>query len=154
MKFSIALTIDGDQNGKASLINDFSESMKSFLKNRDYGGCIHEWLILLTIVQPPAGYEQLFKFHNPKYTENKSRKNRFTGEVYQIFKRFDYSIQLSGDLYSRFMNGTSNESRKILADEILKSLSNFDGLSKKIEIDEIENVKKDVRLFFEEQELV
>lgn len=82
------------------------------------------------IVNPPIGYEHLFKDFKPKFIEHKVSINKHTGELLEIDRYFNYSVKITGETYSSFIGGTEEESKKILATTILKSLSQLDALPK------------------------
>lgn len=160
MKFSIGFTLDAvsldetTRKNKSSVVYDFGKNISEYIKKLDYGEGIVEYAIKLYIVNPPSGFEHLFKDFKPKFTEHKLLTNKFTGEKLELNKYFNYSVKITGDLYNKFLIGTVEESEKILATEILKSLSNLDALPKKIKDFDKERFKADMQQFFKAQKLV
>jgi hypothetical protein len=160
MKFSIGLTLDAVsfdetiRTNKSSVVYDFGKNIIEYIKKLDYGEGIVEYAIKLYIVNPPIGFEHLFKDFKPKFIEHKLIPNKYTGEKLELNKYFNYSIKITGDLYNKFLTGTVEESEKILATEILNSLSNLDALPKKIKDFDKERFKADMEQFFKAQKLV
>lgn len=160
MEFSLALTIDSHSMGeseaqkKSLLINDFFGQVNSYIKDRKYGNDIYQYLVSLYIVNPPKGYEHLHKDFKPKYTEYKALINKFSGDKMEIEKQFHYSIKVTGERFKEFVSASETESRKILAQEILNSLSNLEALPKKVKDFDKEKFKTDMQQFFKEQNLM
>lgn len=160
MKFSIGLTLDAvsldetTRTNKSSIVYDLGENISEYIKKLDYGEGIVEYAIKLYIVNPPIGFEHLFKDFKPKFTEHKLIPNKYTGEKLELNKYFNYSIKITGDLYDKFVTGTVEESEKILATEISNSLSNLDLLPKKIKDFDKERFRADMQQFFKEQKLL
>jgi len=132
MKFSVSLTIGKEAQYRSSLIYDLFHNIDEFLKTRFYGDSICKYSIIIYVVNPPSGYEHLFKDFKPKYVEYKLLTNKLTGEPLEIIKKFNYSIRIDGELYDKFSNSTDNECKRILIKEILNSFSNLDKLPKKV----------------------
>ncbi|GAA0875034.1 hypothetical protein GCM10009118_14420 [Wandonia haliotis] len=160
MNFSIALRIDAFSMGedmakkKSFIINDFSKQINAYIKVRDYGNDIYQYLVSIDVVNPSEGYEHLYKDFKPKYTEYKALINKFSGDKMEIEKQFHYSIKITGELFDEFISTTETEGRKILAQELLKSLSNLDALPKKVKDFDKERFKADMEAFFKEQNLL
>ena len=150
MKFTLALTLDKDAQSKASTINDFFKQVNAFVQSKDYGNGIIEYFIIFRVINPPIGYEHLHKDFKPKFIEHKSLTNKLTGEPLIIEKQFSYSIKIQGEKFKSFIATTENESKKILASEILNSLYNLDALSKKVKDFDMERFKADMQQFFNE----
>lgn len=147
MKFKINLTINEEANKKTSLIHSFSESLKGYFVNKDYGASIEDILIGLTCVNIPQGFEHLFKQHKPFYVDFKVIKNKHTGESIELKKHFHYSVKFNNEEYDEFVNASDEESKKILSKLLLDSLSNFDVLPKKIKDFDKERFKTDLESF-------
>jgi hypothetical protein len=160
MEFTLALTIDSNSMGenvaqkKSLLINDFFKQVNDYIKKRDYGDDIKQCLIGFYVVNPPKGYEHLHKDFKPKYTEHKVLTNRLTGDKIEIEKQFHYSIKINGAYFEEFVSANETESRMILAQEILNSLSNLDFLPKKVNDFDKEKLKSDMKTFFKEHDLL
>lgn len=148
MQFSTVVTCDRNASNKSDIINELQKSINSYVNTNNYGNDIMDYFINFDITNYPDGYEHLQKKFKPKYTEHRVSVNRYTGEKMEIIKQFHYSIIIGGDLYNMFINGTREESMKIIATEIFKSFSNLDKLPKKVTDFEKEKFKSDMRFFF------
>jgi len=148
MKLVSTLHIDREAQKKSLLITDLFRGINDFIKNKKYGHGIYQYMISLYVINPPEGYEHLFKDFKPKFTEHKLTKNRFTGERVEIKKQFHYSIRIDGNAYSDFVKASKMKTKKILASEILKSLSNLDALPKKVKDFNRERFKSDIENYF------
>lgn len=154
MKVVLALTLDKDAQTKSRLINNLFVDLNAFVKNKDYGSGILEYLVICQIVNPPVGFEHLHKDFKPKFIEHKSLTNRITGEPLVIEKQFSYSIKINGEKFDEFIESTDEESEKLLAIEFLNSLSYLDMLPKKIKDFDKEKFKSDMEQFFKEQKII
>ena len=88
MKFSISITIDEKASNKAHLIIALSESLKEYFKNKNYGEEVEEYIIGCICTLPPEGFEKFNKPKKPIYIDDKTTKNRFTGEEQRMYKLF------------------------------------------------------------------
>ena len=154
MRFSITLTIDAPASKKSALINAFSKLLDEFINNRNYGEGIFECLISLFVVNPPPGFEHLYKGFKPKFIEYKKTINRYTGEEIEIIKLLHYSIKIEGDLYKNFVDSPDHICQKILASLIFKSLPDLDASFVKMKNFDKEKFKKDIEMFFKENNLI
>jgi len=154
MKFTLALTLDKDAQSKSSTIDNFFKEVGTFVQSKNYGGGIIEYFIICRVINPPIGYEHLFRDFKPKFIEHKSLINKLTGQPFVIENQFSYSIKIQSEKYKNFIEANENESRKILAFEILNSLSNLDALPKKVKDFDKEKFKSDMQEFFKEQNLL
>ena len=154
MEFKVVLTLENSARNKSDLINDLFNNINDFVANRKYGEGIYQYLISLYIINPPKGYEYLHKNLKPKYTDHKLINNRFTGGELEIKKQFHYSIRVDGEMYDTFIGASEEESKKLLATEILNSLSYLDKLPKKIKDFDKNKFKADIKNFFKDQELI
>ncbi|MCZ8169770.1 MAG: hypothetical protein ACK5RV_07820 [Flavobacterium sp.] len=160
MDFSLALTIDSFSIGesmaqkKSVLINDLFKRINGYIKGRDYGNGIYQYLISLYVINPPKGYEHLHKDFKPKFTEYKALTNKISGEKMEIEKQFHYSVKIKGENFEEFVSANETESKKLLAQEILRSLSNLDALPKKVKDFDKERFKEDLEQFFKSEKLI
>ncbi len=132
MNFDISLTIDDGGKHKTGILHDLSIEMGNFLRERDYGQSIQSYVIGLTCVLVPTGYQTLFKQKKPVYVKDKVKSNRFTTEDIRLHKIFIDDIVLTPSEYEDFVSGTNSESLKIVAKRILNTMSNLDMLLKKV----------------------
>lgn len=154
MNISISLIIDPMAKHKSNTIVSMSQELKVFFADRFYGEDIQDYVIGFTCVLPPEGFEHLFKKKKPVYVDDKTKKNRFTGEQERMFKLFIDSIDLDSTEYTDFVDSSDEESKRILAKKILKSLENLDKLPKKVKDFDKERFKQDMEHFFKEHDLL
>jgi hypothetical protein len=160
MKFTISLRLfeislsETVRKNVEKVVGELNDRMNTYIEKQDYGNSILEYEVILYVLNMPEGYEHLFKNFKPKYTEYKTLTNSHTGEKLEINKLFNYSIKIEGELYSKFTTSTDKESQRILASEILKSLTNLDVLPKKVKGFDKERFKADIEQFFKEQDLI
>lgn len=152
MKLNISATIDNGAQHKLTLFTDFSNSLKNSL-NKDYGNDLNEISIHCFCANPSKEFEHFYKIKKPKYVANKLIKNKYTGESLLLEKVFMYDIKIDNQEYEVFINTSDEESKKILAIEILKSLENLNKLPKTVEFNK-EQFIKDVEFYFREQDLI
>lgn len=154
MDFKVVLTLSKDAQNKSALINNLFSDINNFVVDGKYGEGIYEYLVSLYVINPPIGYEHLHKDFIPKYTEYKLVNNKFIGKKLEIKKQFHYSIKIDGKAYSNFLKASEEENKKLLAKEILKSLSNLDKLPKKVKDFDKERFKSDMEQFFKSENLI
>lgn len=147
MKFNISLRVDNNANNKIILINEFIDSLEKYFATKGYGSDVEYILIGLTCVYVNEGFEHLYKVYPLKYVDFKILKNKFTGESIELKKQIHYSVKLNNDEYEEFVNGSDEESKKILYKLLFDSLSNFDALPKKIKDFDKERFKTDLESF-------
>lgn len=147
MKITLALTLDKDVQSKANLVHDLFKDINEFVAIRDYGKDLHDLFIICRIINPPIGFEHLYKDFKPKFIEYKSLINKLTGEPFVIERQFSYCIKIQGKKFKDFIAATEIESKKILGLEILSSLSNFDKLTTRVKDFDKEKFKADMQEF-------
>lgn len=154
MLFELAIIIDVGTESKSYIIHDLAMDIQAYMCNKNYGNDVEKYLIGITIVNPPKGFEHFVKKQKPKYTAYKMLKNKFTGEDLEIVKQYDDNIVITGEDYLRFLPLDEDNSRKFIASEILKSLNHLDYLSKKVKDFDTEKFKRDIIDFFKSRELI
>lgn len=154
MEFAVSLTIDNKAERKSVIIENFFKEINFFVKSKEYGEGINQYLIILYVINPPVGYEHLHKDFKPKFVEYKSLTNNLTGEPFIIEKQFSYSLKINGENFEEFVSVADEQSKKLLAKEILNSLYNLDALPKKVKDFDKERFKADLKQFFKEQDLI
>ena len=150
MNFGISQEIDVDAQEKSSLIIFLSDTLKEYLSKRDYGQDVQNIFIGCICVKPREGFEEWFKIRKPKYKEIEKIK-LLDNSIKEFKGTFSYDIKLNFD---EFVSATETESRRILAQEILNSLSNLDALPKKVKDFDKEKFKSDIEQLFKEHDLV
>lgn len=154
MKFAISTTTDLGSRHKSSIINEISIALSKYFNNKSYGNDILDYIVGCLCTSPPEGFE---KFNNPQkpiYVDDKTTRNRFTGEQQRMFKLFINEFNFNNEEYADFVNSSDEESKKILAKKILESLENLDKLPKKVKDFDKERFKQDMEHFFQEQNLL
>lgn len=154
MEFAIIQYTDTKSYLKSNLVQEVSNNLQSLLKNKTYGTDIETFLIGFLAVKTKPGYEDWYKEKKPKYVDYKQSKNRITGETMEVVKNYGYDIKFDNELYDEFVNGTDEESKKLLAREILKSFIHLDKLPKKVKDFDKKKFKMDVENFFKEEGII
>lgn len=143
MNFGISQEIDVEAQEKSSVIIFLSDKLKGYLSDRDYGQDVQNIFIGCICVKPREGYEEWFKIRKPRYKAIDKIK-LLDGNTVELIGVYGYDIKLNFD---EFVSATETESRKILAQEILNSLSNLDALPKKVKDFDKEKFKSDMEQF-------
>lgn len=154
MEFAITKELDIKSYEKSTLIQEVSDDLGSYLKNRNYGDDIEVFLIGFVGVKTKPGYEDWYKERKPRYVDYKQSKNRLTGLVMETIKEYSYDIKFDNELYDKFVNSSDEDSKKLLVEKILESFEHLDKLPKKVKDFDKEKFKTDVEEFFREQGLV
>jgi hypothetical protein len=147
MDFSLTQesNLEGDKN--IQLI-EFSNSLKEYFISKSYGEDLNYFVIGIICVKPE--FETFFKVRKPRYKAF-DKINLLDGNTAELIGVYGYDIKLNFD---EFVSATETESRKILAQEILNSLSNLEALPKKVKDFDKEKFKSDMKQFFKEHDLV
>lgn len=147
MDFS--LTQESNLEGvKNKQIIDFSNSLKEYFINKSYGEGINHFLIGIICVKPE--FESFFKVRKPRYKAIDNIKF-FDGNKTELIGVYGYDIRLN---FEEFVSASETESKKILATEILNSLTNLDVLPKKVKDFDKERFKEDIEQFFKSEKLI
>lgn len=154
MEFAITKELDIKSYEKSTLIQEVSDDLGSYLKNRNYGDDIGVFLIGFVGVKTKPGYEDWYKERKPRYVDYKQSKNRLTGLVMETIKEYSYDIKFDNELYDKFVNSSDEDSKKLLVEKILESFLHLDKLPKKVKDFDKEKFKTDVEKFFREQGLI
>lgn len=150
MEFGLSEYISVEISKKSHLITLLSEEMKSFLHEEEYGSSLKSLFIGIVCVSPQ--FETFFKPRKPKYIKDKKTIiSQATRVQYEIEKCLEYDIKID---FETFKNGKESECRKLLAKEILESLSVLDDMKGKINDFNAEQFKADLENYFKEKELI
>lgn len=154
MIFEIVINeLDEEMSIKLPVIKEFSTFIAKFLSDKDYGNGLKSLRLIFILIKTKKGYEAWFKTRKPKFTEHKILET-FSGKKIEIDKEFVIESRIDNESYDNFLKATETESRKILAHEILNSLSNLDVLPKKVKDFDKERFKADMEAFFKDQKLI
>ena len=143
MEFGIAIEIDLEANHKSEIILKISSAIEAFLSNKDYGDGIQHFYIGCICIRPRPGYEDWFKIRRPRYYKKATVESK-DGSKKVLYGVYGYDIKPD---YERFVYSSNEESERILAEEILKSLSHFDRLSKRVKNFDAKRFKRDLEQF-------
>jgi len=147
MEFGVVLIGNVDQN-KSDLIYQLSIGLKSFFKERMYGNDIKMYTIGIVCVAPQ--FDQFFTTKKPKYIKGKKTIHP-EGMPFTVEDSLEYDVKLD---FETFKNGTEEENKRLLAKEILSSLSVLDTMKSKIKDFDAEKFKADLENYFKEKGLV
>ncbi|TLX23342.1 hypothetical protein FE904_22370 [Chryseobacterium indologenes] len=154
MNFAIVQHTDTNSNEKSDIVQNISNNLEELLKNKSYGSDIETFLIGFLCVKTKSGYEDWYKENKPKYIDYKKTKNRLTGEVMEIVKKYGYDIKFDYELYDEFVNASDEDSKSIFVKKLLESFSHLDKLPKKVQDFDKERFKTDVEDFFKEKGVI
>ena len=65
MNLKFVLTIDDEARPKTDLIDLMFNRISRFVKNNNYGNGVRELLISVQIINPPEGYEHMYRDIKP-----------------------------------------------------------------------------------------
>jgi hypothetical protein len=148
MKFAIVVEASEGVADKTQLIHILSNKLSDYFLDKDYGNDVREIFIKIISVAPE--FEWFSTIRKPKYTSYRKYINRDGIEIIED-KSFSFDLKLD---FEDFKNQSDDENRKMLASEIIKSLSNLDSLPKKVKDFDKERFKEDMKSFFDEQKLL
>lgn len=148
MNFSIALYTSREIVNKSNLIISLSNAIKEYFENKSYGVDLKSIIVGLICVSPQS--EAFFKQRKPKY--NKEKKSvKSEGFEYENEKYLEYDLKID---FQSFKNADEEEARKILAREILASLSVFEKMKSKITDFDMNRFKADLEEYFKSRSLI
>ena len=148
MRIGLAWIINPEIGKFNNMSNQFEANLNEYFAQRDYGDGIKEICIGILCDNPPPGFEKFGEPRRPKYTYEYKTYTR--GDVsYTIGRKLEYDIKLD---FETFKNATNEEASRILAEEILNSLTVFDKMKKKIKDFDSELFKKDLEQYFKEKD--
>lgn len=148
MKISLAQYTSVELNKQVMFITSFSDELKNYFTDKSYGNDLKE--IAIGVICVSIGFENFFKPRKPKYTKD-VKKVESEGFSYEIEKCLEYDLKLD---FGTFKKGTEEENKKLLAREILASLSVLDTMKSKIKDFDAEKFKADLEGYFKEKGLV
>ncbi|MBI3519892.1 MAG: hypothetical protein HY062_11110 [Bacteroidetes bacterium] len=150
MKLALVRFTSIEISNESEFINDFSDKLKQHFENRNYGKDIRE--LVIGVICVSANYEPFFKVRKPGYIKDKKKIiSQYTKVEYNVERLLEYDIKLD---FETFKNGTEAECRRLLAKEILNSLSVVESMKSKIKDFDLEKFKADLESYLKEQKLV
>ncbi len=154
MNFEIVVNeLDEEISDKLPLVKELSTLTNKFYSDKFYGNGLKSLRLILILIKTKQGYEEWFKARKPKYTEHNVLET-FSGQKIEINKEFAIEYRIDNDIYDSFFKATDEKSKKILATEILNSLSNLEALPKKVKDFDKEQFKEDMEQFFKSEKLI
>ena len=147
MKFAIVVEASEGVADKTKLIHHLSNLLCEHFSDKDYGDDVREILIGAICVSPE--FEWFSKIRKPKYVFYR----KYIRESVEIIEDRVFSFDIKID-HESFRSQSDGQNEKMLASEILESLSNLDVLPKKVKDFDKERFKEDMRIFFNERKLL
>ncbi len=132
------------------VIQDLSNEMNNYFEGKYYGPDLLTLKIRFILALPKQGYENWYKEKKPKFTDFKENVSKFTGEIYQVKKEFSYEVKLSEEILKQILNITASNKKKLLSEELLKSLQNLKNLPRKVKNFNEKNFINDMESFNKE----
>ena len=111
MNFAITQEIDVEVQAKSKDIIRMAESIRSWLKDKDYGKGIQNFIIGFICIKERPGYEHWFKVRRPKYKEIEKVK-LLDGSTTELKGVYSYDIKLD---FGQFIKCTESQSKNLLA---------------------------------------
>jgi hypothetical protein len=149
MNFGLAVNVSVEIRNKAFSIQSLSDDLESYFKNRTYGSDIKSYTIGVVCVSPQ--FDQFYKKEiKPKYTKGIKVINP-DGIPFTLEDSFEYRIKID---YENFKAADEEQSRKLLAKEILASLSVFEKVKSKIKDFDMDSFKADLEEYFKNHNLI
>ncbi|SRR5258707_3834903 len=142
MIMEFAITRESNLEGaKNKIVQDLSDDLHAYFKQRNYGESIKSFIIHLICVKPE--FDFFFKIRKPRYVDKKTEVR--DGVTVEIIKHFGYDIKIA---YEAFVSVSDEDSLKMLVREIVISLSHLDSFPKKVKGFDKEYFKSDLESFF------
>ena len=132
---------------KIHIVTTISQELEDFFHSKSYGLDLESIFIGVVCISPQ--FETFFKSRKPKFTRDR-KVVESEGFKYEIKKCLEYDINVDFDT---FKNSDESECRRLLANEILKSLRVLDKMKVKIKDFDAEKFKIDLENYFKENEL-
>ncbi len=149
MKFGLAI-ISNLEYQKLVWINDLSDNMQTYFRDKNYGNDVKDYAIGIVCEHIPKGFEKFSRLPKPRYTKGVKIINTI-GIPFKLEDSLEYSIKLD---FETVKNGLEEESERLLAKEILNSLSVVESMKNKIKDFDLEKFKADLERYFKEKELI
>jgi hypothetical protein len=145
----VELTVEASEAvaNKTYLIHDLSNKMSEYFWDKSYGEDVIEIFIGIICVAPE--FEWFSVVRKPKYTTY--RKYNRNGVEIIVDRNFCFDVKID---FNRFKDQFDNENCKMLASEILESLSILDKLPKKVKDFDKERFRADMKFLLKKQVLL
>ena len=126
------------------------DQLSEYFNEKEYGNDVQNISLKLTIVNPPKGFEHLFKILPPKYIADKMIKNSYTNQMINFKHHFFCSITIIGDEFLALKSLSEEDFKKFLTRKIVESLMAIDKLPKKVKNFDKERFKTDMQNFLKQ----
>jgi hypothetical protein len=144
--FACSASIEFKKTTKNGEVKELSDKLEIFFKPRDYGSSIQSYIIGVIYVHP--NFDPFFKVEKPSYTEEENAI--FHGVEVHVYKSFVFNIKLD---FHAFLQSTKEEGLKMIAGEIMKTLSGI-KYPKKVADFNGAAFYKDIEDFFKNLDLI
>jgi len=148
MNFNIELTQSPEISERSDEITAIEKLFVEYFNKRNYGNDVQNISLKLTIVNPPAGFEHLFRTLPPKFIHDKLVKNSYTNQMINFKNHFFCSVTIIGDDFLEFKSLPKAEFRECLIRKIVEGLMAIDKLPKKVKHFDKDRFKMDMKAFF------
>jgi len=126
------------------------DQLSEYFNEKEYGNDVQNISLKLTIVNPPKGFEHLFKILPPKYIADKMIKNSYTNQMINFKHHFFCSLTIIGDEFLALKSLSEEDFKKFLTRKIVESLMAIDKLPKKVKNFDKERFKTDMQNFLKQ----
>lgn len=140
MRFALTVEVSSEIAHKTQLINNLSNNLAEHFLDKDYGNEVIRILIHVICVAPE--FEWFSIVRKPRYKFYRKYKR----DGVEIIEDRDFMFDLKIE-YESFKNQTDEENNKMLASELIKSLSNVEKLPKRVKDFGREKFREDVENF-------
>jgi hypothetical protein len=150
MEISIVIECDEMVSNKIQMVQDLSNKLEFYFKEKKYGEDILVIILRCICVKTIPGYEDWYKIRKPRYKETIKLKSLLPGKEDIIIKNsFCFDFKLDFEEYDSFLIGTEENCKNILKSKILEAIFNsLEKLPKKVIDFQKEHFKKDFEEFF------
>ena len=145
MKVGLNLVVSQDVEN-ASVILNLSDKLEFFFINKFYGEGLKMITIGIYCLNVPIGFEKFSKLPNPKFIKGKKTFNP-DGINITVEDCFEYCVKID---YKEFQNVNKDIAKKILASNIIESLSIFDKYENRIRNFNFVEFKNDFKIIIEQ----
>lgn len=130
---------------KSDLVYQLSNKLNAYFRDKDYGADVKSVEIGLLMTLTRKGFEDWYQPARIHYIDYRQITSRLTGELIEIEKTLRYELKLGNEYIGVYLDSSDVVSVKVLADQLLQSLLNFDNLPKAIQQFDVARFKDDMR---------
>ena len=145
MNFNLYIVVtDVMEQSKADVVYHLSQHLNTYFQSKDYSPEVETMEIGLLMTATRKGYEDWYIPRRITYTGYRLNIHKFTGEQTEIVKTLRYEIKLGDEQLALYTSGSDEVSIRLLTEELLSSLWNFDRLPRGITEFDVERFKIDM----------